>query len=347
MVATTYYGLIASDVYISESRFVVRSPQRQPQIGVVGALLQGSGFTRSLDDTYPIVDYIQSRDALAALNKNNFILEAFGKEKGDAFNRFPFVGTDTSFEELLRYYQKHVIEIDFDSTSSIATLKVHAFSAIDAERLNEQLLALSEQLVNRMNARAASDTVDFAQRQVDLAEEKAKDAASALATYRNTNTVFDPERQSALQLQQVATLQAQLFAAQNQLTQLQTAAPQNPQISSLKTEIATLQRQIETTGVTVAGSAGSLSNKAATYTRLQLDSQYADKQLASAMAALDAARADAQRKQLYLERIVQPNTPDKAMEPHRIRGILATLVLGMITWGVLSLFMAGVKEHKD
>ena len=41
--AIIYYGFIASDIYISESRFVVRSPEKQ-QITGIGALLQGAGF---------------------------------------------------------------------------------------------------------------------------------------------------------------------------------------------------------------------------------------------------------------------------------------------------------------
>ena len=44
-----YFGLIASDIYISESRFVVRSPQRQASTGL-GALFQGAGFSRSQDN---------------------------------------------------------------------------------------------------------------------------------------------------------------------------------------------------------------------------------------------------------------------------------------------------------
>src|SRR5471030_312690 len=71
--AVAYFGLIASDVYVSESRFVVRSPQRQNQTSVVGALLQGTGFSRAQDDTYPVIDYIQSRDALSELNKSNYV----------------------------------------------------------------------------------------------------------------------------------------------------------------------------------------------------------------------------------------------------------------------------------
>ena len=65
----------------------------------------------------------------------------------------------------------------------------------------------------------------------------------------------------------------------------------------------------------------------------------------AALAALDAARSEAARKQLYLERLVQPNLPDTALEPRRIRGVLSVLVVALIAWGVLSLIVAGVREH--
>ncbi|NKJ45335.1 hypothetical protein CIC12_00960 [Burkholderia sp. SG-MS1] len=344
-IAVVYFGLVASDIYISESRFVVRSPQRQSQTSVVGALLQGTGFSRSQDDTYPVIDYIESRDALKELNQNNYIADAYGNH-GDFLSHFPR-SLDGSFEALWKYYSKQIVNVELDSTSSITTLKVRSYTAEDSAKINEKLLELSERLINRMNARAATDTVQFAQIQVDIAATKAKDAAAALATYRNSYTVFDPERQSALQLQQVTALQTQLFAAQTELIQLQSIAPQNPQIPVLRTSISTLQKQIETATGGVTGGKNSLSNKAAAYARLQLDSQFADKQLASAMSALENARAEAQRKQLYLERLVQPNTPDIAIEPKRLKSIFEVFALGMIVWGVLSLLLAGVREHHD
>ncbi|MBC8739246.1 hypothetical protein F6X40_21085 [Paraburkholderia sp. UCT31] len=344
-VAVVYFGLIASDVYVSESRFVVRSAQRQSQTSVVGALLQGTGFSRAQDDTYPVIDYIQSRDALKELNQNGYIADAYGNH-GDFLSHFSR-RVDDSFEALWKYYGKHIVSVDFDSTSSITTLQVRSYTSRDAENIDAKLLDMSERLVNRMNERAAADTIEFAQRQVDITAGKAKDAAAALASYRDTYTVFDPDRQSALQLQQVTALQTQMFAAQTQLIQLQSIAPQNPQIPVLKTSIATLEKQIEAATGGVSGGKNSLSNKAAAYARLQLDSQFADRQLASAMAALENARADAQRKQLYLERLVQPNAPDVAIEPKRLKSIFEVFALGMILWGVLSLLLAGMLEHRD
>lgn len=343
--AVLYYGLIASDVYVSESRFVVRSPQKQSQTNLVGALLQGTGFSRAQDDTYPVIDYIESRDALRELNVGNYIADAYS-EHGDAISRF-HRWPDGSFESLWKYYGKHIVNIEFDSTSAIAKLQIRAYTAEDAEKINERLLEMSERLINRMNRRAVSDTVTFAQGEVDVAAAKAKDAAAALAAYRRTYTVFDPDRQSALQLQQVTALQTQMLAAQTQLVQLQSISPKNPQIPVLQTNIANLEKQITAATSGVAGGKNSLADKAAVYARMQLDSQFADKQLASAMAALENARADAQRKQLYLERLVEPNTPDVAIEPKRLKSILEVFALGIIAWGILELLLAGVREHHD
>ncbi|WP_186018494.1 hypothetical protein [Burkholderia gladioli] len=343
--AVLYYGLIASDVYVSESRFVVRSPQKQSQTNLVGALLQGTGFSRAQDDTYPVIDYIESRDALRELNVGNYIADAYS-EHGDAISRF-HRWPDGSFESLWKYYGKHIVDIEFDSTSAIAKLQIRAYTAEDAEKINERLLEMSERLINRMNRRAVSDTVTFAQGEVDVAAAKAKDAAAALAAYRRTYTVFDPDRQSALQLQQVTALQTQMLAAQTQLVQLQSISPKNPQIPVLQTNIANLEKQITAATSGVAGGKNSLADKAAVYARMQLDSQFADKQLASAMAALENARADAQRKQLYLERLVEPNTPDVAIEPKRLKSILEVFALGIIAWGILELLLAGVREHHD
>jgi capsular polysaccharide transport system permease protein len=344
-IATLYFGLIASDIYVSESRFVVRSPQRLTQTSVVGALLQGSGLSSADANTYPVIDYIRSRDALQELNQGKYIEKAYG-DRGDFVSRFHH-SLDDSFESLWKYYGNHVVTVDFDSSASITTLKVRSFTSQDAQNINERLLQYSERLVNQINARAARDAIKFSQDQVNLAATKAKDAAAALAAYRNSKAVFDPDKQSALQLQQIASLQKDQFDAQNLLVQLQSAAPANPQVAPLKTRIATLQKQIEMMTGSVTGRSGSLSDKAASYVRLQLDAEFANKELASAMTSLENARAEAQRQQLYLERIVQPGKPDVAIEPKRLQSIAATFLMGIVAWGILTIFIAGVKEHKD
>ena len=78
---------------------------------------------------------------------------------------------------------------------------------------------------------------------------------------------------------------------------------------------------------------------------LPVEKEFADKQLAAAMAALEQARAEALRQQLYIERVAQPKVPDSSLEPDRVRGVLTTFVLGLLFWGIVSLLISGVREH--
>src|ERR1700675_2639974 len=103
-----YYGLIASDVYVSESRFLVRNPQHQAPSGLVGQLLQSTGITpHSQDDTYSVRDYILSRDALKELNEKLDLRKSFSSPDVDLFDRFPGLGWNRSFEKFYLYYGKN------------------------------------------------------------------------------------------------------------------------------------------------------------------------------------------------------------------------------------------------
>lgn len=344
--AIAYFGFIASDVYVSESRFVVRSQQQQPSGSVLGNLLGGVGMTRAQDEAYTVHDFILSRDALQRLDEQLGVRKAFSDENIDPLSRFPGLDWDVSFEALYRYYPKRVA-VAYDSTSSIMTLRVSAFMPQDARRINEQLLSMSERLVNDMNKRALEDSIRFAASVVVEAEQKAKQAALALSAFRNQRSVFDPERQSTLQLQGIAKLQEELIATKTQLAQIRGLTAENPQIPVLAARIVTLQREIDAEMRKVAGGGTSLTSHASEYERLALERTFADKQLASALASLELARNEAQKKQLYLERIVQPNLPDYSVEPRRVRNVLVVLVLGLVAWGILTLLVASIREHFD
>lgn len=343
--ALLYYGLIASDVYVSESRFVVRSPQRQTQTGL-GALLQGTGFSRSQDDTYSVHDYVLSRDALTELDQQLGVRKAYSSKNVDFINRFPGLDWDDSFEAFFKYYKKRV-SIDYDTVSSITTLTVRAYTADDAKKINDLLLLMGERLVNNLNDRSRKDLIKTAEAEVQIAEEKAKKAALSLSGFRNSQSVVDPEKQSALQLQGVAKLQEERISLESQLSQLLRVSPNNPQVPALRNRLESINNAIRAETSKVVGGGTSLTSKATTFERLTLDKIFAERQLAAAMTALESARSEALRKQLYLERLVQPNLPDKAIEPRRIRSIFAVWIFGMIGWGILSLLVASVREHVD
>jgi capsular polysaccharide transport system permease protein len=344
--AVLYYGLVASDVYVSESRFLVRSPQHQTPSGLVGELLQSSGFSHSQDDTYAVRDYILSRDALKELDDKLNLRKSFSSSDVDILDRFPGLGWNRSFEKFYLYYGKHV-GVEYDPVSSITVLTARAFTAEDAHKINDLLLSISEQLVNTLNDQSRRDLISFADNEVKIASDKAKDASLALLGYRSSQEVFEPEKQAAIQLEGVAKIQQELVATEMELAQIKKLSPDNPQIGALNNRAASLRDAISAEAAKVTSSHGSFSARAPNFERLALDVQFADKQLGIALAELESARTEALQKQLYLERLVQPSLPDKAMEPKRFRSVLIVFVLSLIGWAVASILIASVREHAD
>jgi capsular polysaccharide transport system permease protein len=346
LIVALYFAFWASDVYVSESRFVVRSPERAAAGGLGNLLLQGVGFNKAPDDAVTVREFILSRDALQALQDRLNVKALFSNEQTDFLSRFAGLDRDNSFEALHRYFQ-HKVDVQADSNSSIVTLTVRAFRPKDASNINKVLLEQSEELVNRLNARGRSDMVRFAQVEVAAAEKKVAQASLALSKYRNKERVLDPEKQATAQLQQVSRLEDDLVATNTQLLQLQAVAPANPQIGGLKTRARSLQAEIARLKSGLTGGEASLSSKAGDYQQVALEAEFAAKQLTTALASLEHARNEAQRKQFYLERIAGPSLPDSAQEPKRLRQVFATVMMALVAWGVLSMLLAGLREHRD
>ena len=347
-ISALYFGLIASDVYISQSKFIIYNPQSQSSsTGGLGSLLAGAGISSSSYGVNAAHDYITSRDALKALQQSLDIRSMYGRTNIDWINRYGgVVYFRKTFEGLYKYYTA-MVGVEVDTTSNISTLTVNAYSPDDAKRINTELLTLAQQLIVRINEKADADTVQFYRQEVADGRKRAEQAAIALSQYRNQHGVFDPAPQSSLQFQLVAKLQDQLLQQENALAQILITTPQNPEIPVLQKSIETTRGAITNQTAIVVGASSSLASKSVVYEKLILDQSFAEKELAAAITAMEQARIQAQKQQLFIETVVNPNVPDEALQPKRLRGLLATIVIGLMLWGVLSVVIGGVKEHHD
>ena len=342
-----YFGLIASPVYISESAFVVYSPSQHVSSSGLASLLSGLGGSNSTSAAETIHAYVASWDAMMALNNAYDLKKVYGNDNIDIFDRFGGVFfPHSSYVKLLRYYQSMVTD-NLDSTNGITKLKVRAYGAEDARKINAFLLKKSQDIVNRLNKRARVQGVYYAQKDVTTAERKLRDATIALANYRNRHGVFNPPAQSALQLGMVSKLQDHLITQKTQLDAILTHAPGNPQIPVLKSSIKALQGEIRAENAKVTGSKQSLASKDTEYERLSVNQILAQKLLEAAVTSLEQARLTAQKQELYLETISRPNLPDAPQEPKRFEDVLAVLLVSLMVWGVLSILFAGIREHHE
>lgn len=345
LIAVFYFGFVASDIYVSEARFVIKSPDRkQSSTSSLASLIQTTGLSAGQEQTNQIIDYLRSRDALMQLSKRVDVKRSFNSPDADRLSRFPAPFSDDTFENLYKFYGKMVdAKLDHDTNNAVLTVK--AFNARDAQRLNENLLELSEGLVNQLNARANSHGISEAQKNLVEAEERVRKARIAMGGYRNSSELLDPKSEGQGILEVSTGLITQRAALQAQLETISRAAPDNPSIPALRQQIAAVSAQIAGQTSRAVGGPSGIASKITGYDAVAVEQEFATQMLNAASARLAQARSDAEKQQFYLERIVEPNSPDQPLLPARLKQILtvigASLCLYLVGW----MLIVGILEH--
>lgn len=345
LIAAIYFLFIVTPRYVSEAHFVVQTASKQ-QPSSLGVALQGVGLSTNSTDSFAVHEYIRSRDATADL-KRRFDLGAILSRPGvDMFSRFPGPGQRRTQEDLYKAFQRRVT-VGYDTATGISTLRVQAFTPQDAQAVASALLDGGESLVNQLNERSAAQDVKDAERNVLEAEQRLSNIQQRLTTYRNRESILDPEAAAQEGAALLVELQGTLAGLRADRAQILSEAPQSPQLPTINARIAAYEQQLELERAKVAGNADSLATKVSGYEALMLERTLADRALTAASTTLDTARDSARRQKLYLERVVNPNLPDKATEPRRWRGILAVLITTFLLYGVGGLVWAGLREHRQ
>ncbi len=347
-ISSVYYAFIASDRYYVQTDFIVKSIQGSSQTGGLSSLFQTFGITRAEDQSYAVIDFILSRDAVKAIDKEHPLRQIFSKDKADYFAKFPYwweFWRGDNFEALYDYYSWKVEAWYQSSKGGIITLTVIAFSPEDAKTLSDLLLHQGELLINRMNERANADAITFAQKELGRAEKMVLDAHQRITDFRNKELMLDPLADSVRELDLIGALTLELADAQRQLNENLQSSPSNPTIQSLNVRIKALNDQISAQKLKIAGQDTSLAGKIAVYERLMLESQFADGNLSAAFITMQAAQQNAWRQQLYIETIASPILPDEANEPESTRCVAAVFVVTFIIFSLLWLVISTAKEH--
>src|SRR5580704_7512508 len=344
LVAGVYYFAIASDLYLSEAKFIVRSP-KQVQASGIGTLLQSTGLARAEDDTAAVQDFITSRDVVRKLEQKNNLREVLNRQEGDFVTRFPgILFWRKDFEALFGRYDRFV-SIETNASTGVSTLSVKAYRPEDSKMLATALLTYSEQLINELNERARSDALGTARHEVTRAEQRIAEIQTELTAYRVQQKMLDPKSASTGVLELIGQMNAAQANARTQLGELLNNSPNSPQIPLVKNRIASLDKLIAEERAKLSGATDSVVSALTEYERLNMQRELAEKALASAFTSLEAARIEAQRQQLYLETIAQPNLADYPLFPKRIVSFITVVATCMLVYGLAWLLVANVREH--
>ena len=349
VIAAAYLYLMASDQYVSEAHYLVRtqsptSSSSAPSLtSMLGGSSSGGASITAIGESLSVSDYLTSHDVVASLQKQLNIVALFRRPEADLLSRLP--QANPTPEYLLRYYRKQV-DVYFDMDTGITTLKSRAFRPEDAYAISSALLALGERRVNEMNVRGYSDAVALSRRQLDEAERALRSIQAQVTNFRQSGRDADPTGTAAAQISLVSRLQGELSAAKAQLaTNTQLIGGSNPQAEALHQQVRSLETQVAEHSSRLAGGGQAIAAGLGNYEALQLQQQFLAQRYATASTAYESARQSAVRQQLYVVRVVNANMPVKSTYPERGIMLLTLFVALTVVYSIGWLITAGVREH--
>jgi capsular polysaccharide transport system permease protein len=346
LIAGVYFFGLASDLYLSEVKFIVHTPSNTASNSQLAGVLSGvAGLNNSTSDAYAVQEYMMSRDVVRQLDQHDNLRAVLDRPGADIVSRFPgLFSWRNDFEALYKAYSRFV-SVDMNSTTGITSLEVKAYRPGDAELLASRLLSYGEELVNELNERARKDSIQAFTDEVGELKRQIAAVRTQMTAYRVNEQFLDPHSAATGPVALLANLNAQQANAKRELDELLRDAPANAQIPLLRTRVATLDKLIWDQQQQITGRSNSVAAKQAEYERLSVDVSLLEKQLDAALGSLQTAKLDAQRQQFYLEVIAAPNLPDYPLYPKRTLSFAIVLVSCLIAYGIAWLLVASVREH--
>jgi capsular polysaccharide transport system permease protein len=349
LVASIYFGLIASDQYVSEAKFTVSSGAI-PKMDSLGSVT-GVPPILIVQDTQVVTSYVQSRAMVEQLESLVGLRDAYGSKSIDLWARFR---KDKPIEKFTDYWEK-MCDATISFPSGIVTLTVRAFSPDDAKRIADAVIKQSENLVNDLNERMRNDTVHASERDMQRATEELGRARMQMELERNAEGIIDVGQTDTAFNDLISGLQADLLKAQQQYqTEIHYVTADAPQMKVLNSRIAAMQSQLEQlkakltsqTEQNVSAAADSaLSGKMTKFAELDLNERIAEKRYALSVATVEAARMMSERKMLYLHEVVAPALPQDAAYPKRWLDVGMTFLASFIAWAAAVGAINFVRNH--
>mgnify|MGYP006272124717 CR=1 FL=1 len=342
-----YLWFVAEDQYTSVTGFTVRQEEGGNASQILGGLAQLTG-AQSGSDGEILYEFILSQSLVRAIEADVGLSDHYTARwsRDPVFALWP----DPSIEDL-EWYWGRVVRVSYDPNTGLTELRVSAFTPEKAQDIARAVVDRSQEMINALNEKAREDAMRYAREDLEQALARLKAAREALTAFRSRTQIVDPEADLQGRMGVMNNLQQQLAEALIEYDLVrETTNATDPRVTQAARRITVIRERIADERESFAtqrpgDTAEDYPSLIAEYEGLVVDREFAEETYRAALAALDLARAQAQRQSRYLATYIDPTLAEDSTRPDRptLAG-LAALVL-LLTWAVLALIFYAVRDR--
>ena len=353
LLVTFYLVLIASDRYAVKVKFSVRGQETQA-IDMLGVLGNFGGNSGMAADSYVLIDYVLGRGMIEDIKGTIDVRKIYSRKSIDWLSR---ISGEEKIEDVVEYWQK-MVNASYEPSTGIIRIEVTAYDAKEAVELADAITNSSDQLINRLSTESRRDALKAANTELERAEQRQRMLRAQMRKFREQEQIADPVKRAGHQQEMIEKSRAELTRLDTELQAARGFMKEDaPSIVVLKNQRVALVNQLASLQKEVGGDTTTPSNgkptegnrtvakMLASYEELEAERVFAEKAYITALASLERARYEADRKQRYLAIFDKAAMPEEARYPRKLRDIFMTAVGAAIVWAIGLFFFVGAREH--
>ncbi len=345
--ALLYWGLIASDRYVSEAHIIIQHTDlNSGQTMDIGSLL-GNSNTADHGDQLLLRDYLLSVDMLKKLDARLHLRAHYSDEQHDILSRL--WAENEPLEWFYEYYLSRV-SVEFDDYAGVLVIKAQGYDAKTAQAIASLLVEEGEYFMNAAAQSLAQEQVSFLKREAESMTERVMQARQAVITFQNKQGMVSPENTAENVSGIINHMEEQLSGLKTSRdAMLGYLMPDSSNVIELNLKIASIQKQLAVEKARLASPTGktTLNRTIEEFQRLQMNAEFAQDIYKTALVALEQGRIEASRTLRKVSVLQSPTEPQYPLEPRRLYNSIVSIVLILLIVGITHLFTAIIRDHKD
>ena len=341
LLSITYIFFIAEDRYVSSSKFTVKSEGESAGASMALGLLGGTSNATQ--------DQLIIRDRILSFDMTKKVVDKFGVEGYISSIDGDFIWNITNLDDTLKIHSQlsKLINITFDEEAAVTTIDVETFDPLKSKELNDFLLEEAISFMNNFSTGMSENYIRFAEKEARDAQKSLTSALDNLQRFQEDNGVISPEREGTLITSSLSDLEAKLAGEKINLSSLKTYLQDDSskvqqslaKIASYEALIAQQKEKIsddENLDIT------ELNRK---YIELEGEVEFAKKAYETSLIALESARMKAIQSQKHLMVVEEPNIPNKAEQPNKVKLLISSLLAIAIFNIIMRLSLTMIREY--
>lgn len=339
-----YYWSIATDMYETQSAFVIQTADNPGAPQTIGGLLAGTGIASS-QDSIVVQDYLQSREAFLRLEADHGYMAHVSDPRIDVLQRLP---ADATLDDGYDHYQRRVT-IGYDPTEGVIRMGVVAATPEASQTFSEALVGYAEERVDGLSQEARGDQLTDATARYAEAEERMLAAQQRVLELQQQRGVLSADLELTSQMQIINALELEAEERRLALAEvMDNARPNAGRAAALEREIARLDDRIGALRAQLTQAEGSNVSLARISAELRVaETDLATRQLIlqEAIGGMESARLEANRQVRYLSLGVSPIAPVDPTHPRKVEGTILAFVVFLGIYILASLTVSILREQ--